>query len=382
VSFKLVALGDVCTVKRGTTITQKSATHGEIPVVAGGLKPTYFHNVSNRDGNVITISGSGANAGFVNFWNDPIFASDCSTVEVERDDLSIHFVYYFLLSKQDFIYKELRSGAAQPHVYGKDIAKLEIPLPSLAKQQKIIARLGVIFAEIDKAEMAIEANVSNADTLFSQLVYEVENEIEGEAKELGDCVSLLSGFAFKSNEYSEDETDIPLLRGDNLNPKYIDFSDSKKFDKNKFNQYIKFSLRVNDIVLGMDRPLISSGLRIAKIEDKDVPSLLVQRVMRLRCNEGVDSDFIFTILNSSRFIKHLLGEQTGLGVPHISSKTISSFIIKIPHIDVQRQLVSKINSINESLNRYKLGRLKTLKSLVDLKKSILKQAFNGELVKD
>ena len=121
-SSKNVALGEVCIVKRGTTITQKEAIEGEIPVVAGGLKPTYYHNQANRLGNTITISGSGANAGFVNFWNQPIFASDCSTVEVINNKLDITYVYYFLLSKQQYIYNELRSGAAQPHVYGKDIA--------------------------------------------------------------------------------------------------------------------------------------------------------------------------------------------------------------------------------------------------------------------
>ena len=155
-SYLILKIGDICEVKRGTTITQKNSIEGNVPVVAGGIKPTYFHNTSNRSGKTITISGSGANAGFINFWNIPIFASDCSTVQVFRDDVSIYYIYYFLLSKQEFIYKELRSGMAQPHVYGKDIANIEVVIPPLSTQHKIVEKLDTIFAEIDKATAAVE----------------------------------------------------------------------------------------------------------------------------------------------------------------------------------------------------------------------------------
>lgn len=377
-----VKLGDVCEIKRGTTITQKNAVEGNVPVVAGGIKPTYYHNAPNRLGKTITISGSGANAGYVNLWDVPIFASDCSTVQVNREDLSINYVHYFLLSKQDYIYKELRSGAAQPHVYGKDIANIEINLPSLATQQKIVEKLDAIFAEIDRATVAAEANVKNANYLTLQVLQNLDDEYDGEFKSLGSCVDLVSGFAFKSNEYTSNESDIPLLRGDNLNPKSIDLSNAKRYDKNRFDEFKKFSLRVGDIVLGMDRPLISTGLRIAKIENDDLPLLLVQRVMRMRCNEGVDSDFIFYQLNSERFIKHLLGEQTGLGVPHISGKTISSFQLKIPSLVTQKIIVNKLNLLSEQLFLFDDSALKLQRNFHDLKNSILKQAFNGELVKE
>jgi restriction endonuclease S subunit len=135
------SLGNVCSVRRGTTITQNQATPGEIPVVAGGLVPTYFHDTPNREGNVITVSASGASAGFVNYWETPIFASDCSTVESESPKVSIKYVFHFLRRKQEYIYSKLRSGAAQPHVYAKDIAALKILLPPLSEQRRIAAIL-------------------------------------------------------------------------------------------------------------------------------------------------------------------------------------------------------------------------------------------------
>ena len=74
-------LGDVAEIKRGTSITKKDVTDGEIPVIAGGRTPAYFHNFSNREGQTIVIAGSGAYAGFVSWWEQPIFVSDAFTVK-------------------------------------------------------------------------------------------------------------------------------------------------------------------------------------------------------------------------------------------------------------------------------------------------------------
>jgi type I restriction enzyme S subunit len=241
-----------------------------------------------------------------------------------------------------------------------------VPLPSLATQQKIVAKLDAIFAE----------------SLWQSTLDNINTEFSGEFQELGSCVELLSGYAFKSSDYTNNLDDIPLLRGDNLGPNNIDFSEAKRFPKERFNEQIKFLLNENDIVLGMDRPLISSGLRICKISAKDTPSLLVQRVMRMRCNPSIDSDFIFLMLNSRRFISHLLGEQTGLGVPHISGKTISSFSMKIPNIATQKKIVIKLSNILRNVRRYVNSKNTLLDQLENLRNSTLKQAFNGELVKD
>lgn len=95
-----------------------------MPVVAGGLLPAYYHNKSNVTGPVITISASGANSGYVNLYFEDIWASDCSFINKES---SLHIFYYFLLLKSH--QKEitgLQKGAAQPHVYPKDIMNLMI----------------------------------------------------------------------------------------------------------------------------------------------------------------------------------------------------------------------------------------------------------------
>jgi len=135
VEFK--TLGEVCEMKRGSTITANQAEEGEIPVIAGGQKPAYFHNQSNRDGKNITVAGSGAYAGYVAYWEQPIFVSDAFTVTPKEALLDIKFVYYFLTNIQDKIY-HTKKGSGVPHVHPSSIADFEIPLPPLEIQKKIV----------------------------------------------------------------------------------------------------------------------------------------------------------------------------------------------------------------------------------------------------
>ncbi|MCL2183725.1 MAG: restriction endonuclease subunit S [Chitinispirillia bacterium] len=148
-------LGDF-NIRKGRVITQDGISPGKIPVVAGGKTAAYYHNRHNREANTITISASGTNAGFVNFWPCKIFASDCSTIR-ESQEYSVKFVYYWLLNNQKTIY-ELQTGGAQPHVLPQDLAPIEILLPEPAEQAAIAeilsdmdAEIGALTAKLNKA---------------------------------------------------------------------------------------------------------------------------------------------------------------------------------------------------------------------------------------
>lgn len=120
-------LGEIVEIKKGQLITNDTRVSGDIPVIAGGKQPAYYHNTANRHGRTITISGSGANAGYVALYNTPIFASDCSTIS-EGSDYSLNFIYYQLMLKQQDIYKT-QTGGAQPHIHPSDVAPIEIAIP-------------------------------------------------------------------------------------------------------------------------------------------------------------------------------------------------------------------------------------------------------------
>ena len=134
-NWTLVELGDICEIQRGSIITKKKTNKGNIPVVSAGKQPSYYHNEYNIEAPLITVSGSG-NAGFVNFFDQPIWASDCLTIKLIGDKNSILFIYYLLKLKQEEIYK-LQTGSIIKHVYPADLKRIKIPLPSAQIQLEI-----------------------------------------------------------------------------------------------------------------------------------------------------------------------------------------------------------------------------------------------------
>ena len=120
-------LGDMVEVRKGRNITKDSVKDGSVPVVAGGLAPAYYHDTANVDGPVITVSASGANAGYVNFYHEAIWASDCSYISRTSTE-HLYYLYLLLTSKQKEI-SGFQKGAAQPHVYPKDLQRLPLLVP-------------------------------------------------------------------------------------------------------------------------------------------------------------------------------------------------------------------------------------------------------------
>lgn len=117
-------IGDYITPKRGKNLLSKNAVYGDVPVVAGGLNPATYHNVANTSAPVITISASGANAGYINLWHIPVWSSDSSYID-ESLTASVYFWYVLLKQRQKEIF-DSQTGSAQPHIYPQHIANLPI----------------------------------------------------------------------------------------------------------------------------------------------------------------------------------------------------------------------------------------------------------------
>ncbi|MCD9020579.1 restriction endonuclease subunit S [Cohnella silvisoli] len=132
-------LNEVGIMKRGTYITKENTVPGNIPVILGGQEPAYYCDTSNHDGEAIVISRSGAYAGFVSFWNQPIFVTDGFILET-KDRLLIRYLYYYLKNMQGSLH-EMKRGGGVPHVRGNEIMEIKVPLPPLEEQARIVAIL-------------------------------------------------------------------------------------------------------------------------------------------------------------------------------------------------------------------------------------------------
>lgn len=139
-TIKESVLSSIITPIKGKNITKSKAKIGNVPVVGGGIEPAYYHNVANTQAPVITISASGANAGFVNLYYKDIWASDCSYIDATMTNY-IYYIYLLLKNNQIEI-TNMQLGAAQPHVYPRDLVNLKIkefPIEVIANFEKMIS---------------------------------------------------------------------------------------------------------------------------------------------------------------------------------------------------------------------------------------------------
>jgi hypothetical protein len=161
-------LEDVAPFKRGKTITKVQVHDGDVPVVAGGLEPAYYHNVSNTVAPVITVSGSGANAGYARLYNVNVFASDCSFVDSNSTPY-LFYVYCFIKDNKDR-FNALKKGSAQPHVYAKDINALEALIPTNKLIEEFCSIASQYFEKIKILQMQIQLSTQARDRLLPKLM--------------------------------------------------------------------------------------------------------------------------------------------------------------------------------------------------------------------
>lgn len=164
---------DIAEFKRGKTITKSQVTEGDVPVVAGGLEPAYYHNKANTVAPVITVSGSGANAGYARLYSVDVFASDCSYVDSNTTPY-LYYVYCFVKDNKSSL-DALQKGAAQPHVYSKDINALKMMVPTT----EIIKRYCEIVSPYFEKIKSLQKMMKNAQQARDRLLPKLMNgEIE------------------------------------------------------------------------------------------------------------------------------------------------------------------------------------------------------------
>ena len=166
--IKESVLSSIITPIKGKNITKSKAKFGNVPVVGGGIEPAYYHNVANTISQTITISASGANAGFVKLYHQNIWASDCSYIDSSMTDY-IYYCYLLLKTNQIEI-TNMQLGAAQPHVYPRDLIRLkikDIDKNIIIKFEQIVKP---IFEQIKNLSNKNENLKQTRDTLLPRLI--------------------------------------------------------------------------------------------------------------------------------------------------------------------------------------------------------------------
>lgn len=161
-------IGDYIVPKRGKNLLTRDAIDGDTPVVAGGIAPSAYHNQFNTKSPVITISASGANAGYTNLWNIPVWASDCSYID-DSITKNVYFWYIILKTRQNEIF-DAQTGSAQPHIYPQHIAEMSIGELNIAEVEKYNNSVAPLFKMIGENQKENKKLSQLRDTLLPKLM--------------------------------------------------------------------------------------------------------------------------------------------------------------------------------------------------------------------
>ena len=164
---------------------------------------------------------------------------------------------------------------------------------------------------------------------------------------IGDYVETVSGPAFKSARFTDDPSDVPLIKGENIAQGYIAWEKSRYWPIGEAEEYERFGLIAGDIVLAMDRPWVTAGLKWARMKPHDSPSLLVQRVARLRAKPGLRQDFLTYVIGSAAFSEYVRNIMGGTNVPHISGAQIKEFKFRLPGENEQAAIASTLSAYDD-----------------------------------
>ena len=326
---KYEKLGDVTNIKNGTQLDTKNFKDGMIPVYGGGKSQVGYHNNHNRNGNEVIVCGTGAYAGFVNKCNTKYWASQCFTFESNNKNLLDTYLYYYSKLFLENIFINLQKGSSQPYIRSSQIIDLEIPIPSLEVQKKIVEQLDVIHKNIQTCKEQIEESKKIMKYYVETMTYWEES------KKLGDiCESIKTG----KNKPKDNKTGTkyPYFATNGING----YTDEYLFDG-------KFILTPRNGTIGT----------IFKTDGKIFPS---DHIFVLQFNKNINIDFYYYYLKN---MNDLDNKKHGSTIPNITKSDIEETFIKIPSLEKQKEIISYCDEIDTTIKSME-SRIKSNETLM------------------
>ncbi len=299
-----------------------------------------------------------------------------------QDIVSQQFLYF--LTRFCNFAKD-KAGTTLPYLNTSDIANRQVPFPPLLEQKKIAAVLSKIQQAIEVQGKIIEHTKELKQALTSKLFAEGVYGEELKDTEIGlmpkswevvsirDVAKFQGGYAFKSADYSK--SGVRLFKISNVSFGKCVWDDVSFLPKEYLIQQPEFVLAGGDLVMAMTRPIVSGGIKVARLSDLDSPALLNQRVGRFLTKSDVDIEFLFQLVFDARFIAAISDGAGGSQQPNISSNQIECIRIPLPTIDEQR-VIGKILSQIDLKIKVAENQNTTLRQLF---KSMLHQLMTGQI---
>jgi type I restriction enzyme S subunit len=363
--------------KKSLFQVKSASTVGSYPFFTSGMKILRTENVLTSGRNLYVATGGKALIQY--YEGEASYSTDCYSFKANEEIIESKFLYYFLYMLTNEINEKMFKGAALKHLQKTDFLNIEIQLPPLELQNKIVMKLDAIFAEIDRATAAAEANSKNADLLVKGTITALIKKFsEDSFVRFGDICGFVRGpfggslkkSIFVEKGYAVYEQQHPINN---------QFDSFRYFiTDEKFNEMKRFEVFPHDLLMSC------SGVTLGKIAivPKDAPKGIInQALLKITPKDIVRKDYLKVVMESDYFQSILWDVSGGAAQPNVPSvKVIKDFLIPLPSIKEQDDFIDVVSSVHSYnlVENYKEKK----KSLISFKQSILKKSFNGELIKE
>ena len=358
-----VKIGELTKIKTGKLDANASSEEGKYPFFTCSKEPLRISTYS-YDCECVLVAGNGDLN--VKYYNGKFDAYQ-RTYIIEDDSsgkLHMPYLYYFMESYVNELRQQAIGGVIKYIKLG-NLTDALVELPPIDQQKAIVEILEKTRRILDKRNEEMNALDDLIKARFVEMFGDPILNPNGYLKEkIEKHIDLLTGYPFKSEQYIEEG--INICGGLIIMPQKIKWNECVHWSSVEgFEDYL---LNENDIVMALDRPWISEGFKMAKVDAEHLPALLIQRTARIRAID-MNQDYLYYCFINGGFDKH--SNVTGSLVPHISAKDISSFEIMIPPTELQKQFADFVHQVDKS----KFAVQKTLEQTQTLFDSLMQKYF-------
>lgn len=331
--------------------------------------------------------------GKVGLLDGPALTNQQLTALIPRPGIVPEYLYYWAQTLRPWLV-ESASATTLPIVNQRRLGGAPFPLVPPDEQRRIVADLQAAQARHHRAAAAL----ARVPTLLAQLrrslleralaaepvgasrpAEAADRRPEGPLVQLGSVAQVQVGYAFRSDWFTAHG--MRLLRGVNIAPGALTWAHTAHLPETTAERFAAYALRVGDVVVGLDRPLIAAGLRVAQLGPADLPALLVQRVGRILPDaaDRLDSEYLLLCLQSESAVRHLAARATGTQLPHISPTDLKSVVLPLPSLLRQRAIVEQLRGDWQRVARAAAQATAARSRLDALWQHLLRRAFSGAL---
>lgn len=388
-NWQIKKLGEICKIKKGKNPTLASIKNEDyLPYLGakflrGTKEPEYasIHDkksviVSNSD-LIIICDGSKSGDMFSDF--EGILSSTMGKMEFDTNLLHPKYLKNFLDLNFD-LFNGSKKGAAIPHLDFQVFNSLEIPLSPLEEQKRIVAILDKKLGKIAKAKKLREEALVDTEKILSQTLTEIfeEGREKGwEEKEIQEVAEIKGGKRLpKGRTLLDKVTNHPYLRVTDFKNGILNKNQVRFIDEETFKEIERYIISSDDIFIS----IAGTTGHVCKIPEAFNNANLTENAAKItNIKSGLLKDFLFLQLQTDNIQKELGSRTIQTTISKLALYKIAEQKILIPALFKQKEIVRKLDELSACVAQLRELQKEQLSDLKKLEKSLLREAFNGEL---